>query len=48
MSNLTLVGLGAMGSAIARTLIENEYDLTVRITYSRRGFCHSITASDSG
>lgn len=29
MSELTLIGLGAMGSAIARTLIENQYDLTV-------------------
>jgi 3-hydroxyisobutyrate dehydrogenase-like beta-hydroxyacid dehydrogenase len=29
MSKLTLVGLGAMGSAIAQTLIENRYDLTV-------------------
>lgn len=29
MSELTMVGLGAMGSAIARTLIENKCDLTV-------------------
>jgi 3-hydroxyisobutyrate dehydrogenase-like beta-hydroxyacid dehydrogenase len=29
MSELTLIGLGAMGTAIARTLIENGYDLTV-------------------
>lgn len=29
MSELTLVGLGAMGSAIARTMIDNQCDLTV-------------------
>ena len=29
MSELTLIGLGAMGSAIARTLIDNQYNLTV-------------------
>ena len=29
MSELTLVGLGAMGSAIARTIIDNQCDLTV-------------------
>jgi 3-hydroxyisobutyrate dehydrogenase-like beta-hydroxyacid dehydrogenase len=29
VSELTLIGLGAMGSAIARTLIDNQYDLTV-------------------
>jgi 3-hydroxyisobutyrate dehydrogenase-like beta-hydroxyacid dehydrogenase len=29
MSELTLIGLGAMGSAIARTLIDKKYDMTV-------------------
>ena len=29
MSELTVIGLGAMGSAIARTLIDNQCDLTV-------------------
>ena len=29
MSELTLIGLGAMGSSIARTLIDNQCDLTV-------------------
>jgi len=29
MSEVTLIGLGAMGSAIAQTLIENQCDLTV-------------------
>ncbi len=29
MSDLTLVGLGAMGSAIARTLLDNKFDLTI-------------------
>ncbi len=29
MSELTVIGLGSMGSAIAQTLIENQYDLAV-------------------
>ena len=29
MSEVTLIGLGAMGSAIAQTLIDNQYDLTL-------------------
>ena len=28
MSDITLIGLGAMGSAIARALLENKRDLT--------------------